>query len=145
MTTRPERRHVARLPIPSQFGSPGQEDQPVHLCDLSPEGACIEHVRPLPDWETCFVELPLSLGGVRLQGEVVWSRVGGHKPGAEGKSRVYYQSGLHFTVLTPEQQAGLMAALELLKTTQEAPPPERPTGTAEGAPGESGRIVKDRA
>jgi hypothetical protein len=77
MATRPERRCVARLPVPSQFTSPGLENKAVCLVDLSPDGACLEHVRPLPDWDMCFVELPLALGGVRLQGEVVWSRVGG--------------------------------------------------------------------
>jgi len=128
-----DRRRVARLPVPSQFTSPGLENEVVRLVDLSPDGACLEHVRPLPDWDMCFVELPQALGGVRLQGEVVWSRVGGRQPGAAGQGRAYYQSGLHFTLLTPVQRAGLTAALAILKAAQAAPPPERPAGTAEGA------------
>ena len=130
MANSPERRRVARFPILSQFSSLGQEPQQVHLCDLSPEGACIEHFRPLPDWDICFVELPPALGGFRLQGEVVWSRRGGRKPVAEGRSLVYYLSGLRFALLTSEQRAGLTAALEILKATQEAPPPEGTAGTA---------------
>ena len=131
---RPDRRRVARLPVPSQFTSPGLENEAVRLVNLSPDGACLEHFRPLPDWDMCFVELPLALGGVRLQGEVAWSRVGGRQPGAAGQGLVYYQSGLHFTLLTPAQRAGLTAALAILKATQATPPPERPDGTAEGAP-----------
>ena len=132
MLTSPERRHVARLTVPIQLSGPGPEGQQVCLVDLSPEGACIEHVRPFADWSISVVDLPPALGGVRLQGEVVWSRVGGRKPGAEGKGLVYYQSGLHFTLLTPEQRAGLTTALQLLKAAQEALPPEQPAGPAEG-------------
>ncbi len=134
-----ERRRVARLPVPSQFNSPGLENEAVRLVDLSPEGACFEHVRPLPDWDTCFVVLPPALGGVRLQGELVWSRVGGRQPGADGKGQIYYQSGLHFTLLTPEQQAGLTAALHILKAAPESPP----TGSAGEAPRERGGSAKD--
>jgi len=81
---RPDRRRVARLSVPSQFTSPGLENEAVRLVNLSPDGACLEHFRPLPDWDMCFVELPLALGGVRLQGEVVWSRVGGAAAGGRG-------------------------------------------------------------
>lgn len=53
MAKQPERRRVARLLIPLQFSSPGLEEQPVRLVDLSREGARIEHARPLPDWNKC--------------------------------------------------------------------------------------------
>jgi hypothetical protein len=43
--------------------------------------------------------------------------MGGHKPVA-GKRLVYYQSGLIFRWLTPEQQAGLAAAMKLPTAAQ---------------------------
>jgi len=109
----------------------------VRLLDLSPDGACLEHPRPFANWDPCFMDLPPALGGIRLQGEVIWSRVGGRTPGAEGKQLVYYQSGLHFTLLTPEQLAGLMAALEILRSAQGASAPARAAGEAPGASGET--------
>ena len=108
---------MARLIVPAQLGGPRLGLQPVRLCDLSPEGARIEHFRPLPKWTLYFLDLPRALGGGRLQGEVLWSRMGGRKSVA-GKRLVYYQSGLIFRWLTPEQQAGLAAALEILTATQ---------------------------
>ena len=138
----PERRHNARLTIPSQFSDPGLADQQVRLVDLSPEGARIEHLRSLPEWDICFFALPRALGGIRLQGQVVWSRVVGRQPDTQGGRQFYYQSGLGSTELTPEQRAGLTAALKLLKTAQDASSPARPTGAA---PGENGETAKGRA
>lgn len=99
---------------------------------LSPEGARIEHVRPLPVWNMCFLALPRALGCVRLQGEVPWSRVVGRKQGAKGEWQLYYQSGLTFLLLTPERRAGLTAAQEIVKAAEEDPSPEQPAGTARG-------------
>ena len=124
MVKRPERRHVARLSVPAHLSSPGLEAHEVRLVDLSPLGARIEHFRPLPGWNTCFLVLPQSLGGIRLQGQVVWSRAVGRQPDTQGGRQIYYQSGLRFTELTPEQRAGLTAALEILQSAQEARPPE---------------------
>jgi len=124
MATRPERRRVARLPIPSRFSGPGLEEQPVRLLDLSREGARIEHVRPVPDWNLCVLTLPPALGGIRLQGEVVWSRVMGPKLGPKGAPQIYHQSGLTFILLTPAQQDALAAALKRLKAAREPPPPK---------------------
>ncbi len=118
-----ERRRVARLPIPSQFSSPGQEEEPVCLLDLSPEGARIEHVRPVSDWQRCSLTLPPALGGVQLQGEVIWSRVIGRKAGPKGGHYLYHQSGLTFILLTPAQQDGLVAALKRLRAARDRPPP----------------------
>ncbi len=66
----------------------------MRLLDLSPRDARIEHVRQLPDWTLYLLDLPRALGGVRLQGEVLWSRVSGYKAVGPGKRLVYYQSGL---------------------------------------------------
>jgi hypothetical protein len=94
----------------------------VRLLNLSPEGARIEHVRPLVDRGLCFLDLPLALGGAWLQGEAIWTQVTGRQEVVEGKGGVTYQSGLHFTLFTPWQRASLTAALDLLKAAQEAPP-----------------------
>ena len=116
----PERRHVARLTIPSHLSRPSQrEEQDVRLVDLSPEGDRIEHLRPLANWSLCFLDLPWALGGVRMQGKVIWSQAGESKPAVDGKRLVHYQSGLTFRLLTPEQRAGLTAALEILRAAQE--------------------------
>ncbi len=119
MSRRRERRHVARLMVPSVLRGAGSEDQEVWLVDLSREGACIEHFRPIPDWRMWFLTLPPALSGVRLHGEVLWSRAAGRMPSAKGERQVYYQSGMAFRYLTPEQQAGLATALEVLKAAQE--------------------------
>jgi len=96
----------------------------VRLLDLSREGARIEHARPVPDWQMCSLTLPPALGGIRLQGEVVWSRVVGRKLGSKGARQLYHQSGLTFILLTPAQQDGLAAALKRLHAARERPPPE---------------------
>jgi len=119
-----ERRRVARLPIPSRFSGPGLAEQPVCLLDLSRAGARIEHVRPVPDWQLCSLTLPPALGGIRLQGEVVWSQMLRRKRGPRGLGQIYHQSGLTFILLTPAQQDALAAALKRLHAAQERPPLE---------------------
>ena len=118
MAMTPERR-VARLLVPAQIAGPRRGLHQVRLLDLSSQGACIEHFRPLSDWTMYFLELPRALGGVRLQGEVLWCRKGGRRS-VMGKRLVSYQSGLTFRWLTPKQRAGLTAALEILQATQKA-------------------------
>ncbi len=115
MGTRRERRHTVRLGVPSLLCSLGREDEEVRLVDLSPAGARIEHVRLIPDWKKWFLVLPRALGGARLQGEVVWSRVAGVRRNAEGERLVFFQSGMLFHLRTPAQRAGLAAALEILR------------------------------
>ena len=119
MASIPERRHVARLPVPAQLSGRGMGELQVRLLDLSPDGARIEHVRPLPDRVLCFLDLLPALGGTRLQAEAVWSHITGYRPGTEGKSVVTFQSGLRFTLLTPAQRAGLAEALRILTAGQE--------------------------
>jgi hypothetical protein len=145
MTTRRERRHVARLIVPAQLGDPRLGFQQVRLVDLSLEGARIEHFRPLPKWTLYFLDLPRALGGTQLQGEVVWSSMGGRKAVAAGKRLVYYQSGLSFRWLTPEQRSGLTAALQVLEAAREAPSPEQADGTVGEAPGAGGEKATGQA
>lgn len=119
MATQPEHRHVARLIVPAQLAGPRQGLHQVRLADLSTQGARIEHFRPLPTWTPYFLDLPRALGGIRLQGEVLWSRRAGRKRVLAGKRLIYYQSGLLFRWLTPAQRVGLAAALDILKGAQE--------------------------
>ena len=142
MDNRPERRHLARLSLPAELSGPGLEAHEVRLCDLSPQGARIEHFRPLPDWNMCLLVLPQALGGLRLQGKAIWSRALGRKQIAKGEKQVSYQRGLTFTFLTPDQREGLTAALKILEAAQEAPPPAGPTGTANDRGGATRSMAK---
>ncbi len=119
MAEQPQRRRSARLPVPAQLSGRGIGELQVCLLNLSPEGARIEHLRPLPDRVLCFLDLPPALGGTSLQGEVVWSHITEYRPGPEGTSVFYFQSGLHFLMLTGEQEAHLAEALRILKAAQE--------------------------
>lgn len=111
-----ERRRVARLTVPSHLGGFELELRLVRLLELSSEGARIEHPEPLHEGVVCFVDLPPALGRVRLTGRVVWTRLHKGEQTFEGDTRVYYQSGLAFVGITPEQQTALAAALEILRT-----------------------------
>jgi len=124
MVEPPERRHVARLSIPSRLGGVELELRLVRLLDLSPEGARIEHAGHLHEGLGCFVDLPPSLGRLRLTGRVVWTRLHKGEQTLEGDRNLYYQSGLTFTGVTPEQQTALAAALHTLRTANEWPEPE---------------------
>ncbi len=130
MARRPDRRHVARLTIPSQFSDRAVEQQPVRLVDLSLHGARIEHPDPLNAGLLCFIDLPSALGRGCLSGRVVWTKLHRDEQTLEGARQRYYRSGLAWTGLTPEQQGTLTAALGILKVAQEGPPPEQPAGAA---------------
>lgn len=136
MVNIPERRHTGRLTVPPQFNAPWPAEQDERLVDLSPEGACIEHLGSVPHWDVYFLVLPRALGGIRLQGQVVWSRAMGQRLNAQGVQQVSYLSGLRFASLTAEQRAGLTHALEILRAAEEAQPAPRPAGEAPGATGE---------
>jgi len=104
-------RRVERLTVPRQFRGLGLGTETAQLLDLSPAGARIEHVKPLHNWTSYFIDLPDALGGNRVKVEVVWSQVSGHKPVDEGKRWISYQSGLAFIQSTPEEQAAIKVAL----------------------------------
>ncbi len=111
-----ERRRVARITVPWHLTGPGLEVRLVRLLELSAEGARIEHPEHLHEGLVCYVDLPPALGRVRLTGEVVWTRLHKGEQTFEGDKHVYYQSGLTFVGITPEQQTALAAALEILRT-----------------------------
>ncbi len=122
MGTRRERRHVARLTIPPQFSDRELEQHQVRLLELSPEGARIEHSAPLNTGLMCFIDLPRALGRGSLSGRIMWTRLHRDEQTLEGKQHRYYQSGLGWTGLTPEQQGALAAALDILQAAQEPRP-----------------------
>ena len=111
-----ERWRVARLSLPLYPGGFEMELRLVRILDLSAEGARIEHPEPMHEGLVCFVDLPPALGRVRLTARVVWTRLHKGEQTFEGDKRVYHQSGLTFIGITPEQQTGLAAALETLRT-----------------------------
>ena len=112
-----ERRRVARLTIPwQQLIKPSLEPRWVRLLELSSEGARIEHPEPMHEGVVCFVDLPPDLGQARFAGRIVWTRLHKGEQTFEGDKHAYYQSGLAFVGLTPEQQTALKVALAILKT-----------------------------
>jgi hypothetical protein len=112
----PDRRRVARITIPSHLSSFKLELRLVRLLDLNADGGRIEHAGHLHEGLVCYVDLPPALGRVRLTGQVVWTRLHKGEQTVEGDRHVYYQSGLTWTGVTPEQQTALVAALEILST-----------------------------
>jgi hypothetical protein len=121
MTGMAERRRVARLGVPRGLGGGAVELRQVHLLDLSPAGARIEHEEHLHEGLVCYVDLPRPRGRVRLTGRVVWTRLRDTEQTLDGDRRSHYESGIEFTGPTPEQQAALAATLATLQTAQDLP------------------------
>ena len=121
-----ERRRVARLTVASHLGGFKLGVSPARLLDLSSEGARIEHPGHLDKGLVCYVDLPPALGRVLLAGRVVWTRPQRGEQTFEGNKQLDYQSGLAFVGITPEQRTALTAALEILKTANDAPEGESP-------------------
>jgi len=111
MLEQAEQRRVERLTVPRHCRGAGRGAKVVHLLDLSPAGARIEHGEPLPDWSSFPMDLPRALGGGRVQAEVIWSRLAGRKRVVEGKGRLVYQTGLAFPHSSPAEEAALRVAL----------------------------------
>ena len=118
MTKGGERRRNARISIPSEFSLPGLASQRIRLVDLSPEGARIEHRHVLQTGVVCFVDLPPPLGPGTFRSRIVWTRLHRDEQAPEGNRQRYYQSGLAWEGLTPEQLGALAAALEILKAAE---------------------------
>jgi len=114
-TPTPDRRREARLTVSQQLKGTGLERRLVRLVDLSATGARIEHTDPVSEGLVCDMDLPPALGRGRLKGRVVWTRL---QQTFEGDTHRSYQSGLVFLGLTPEQQAKLANALQILKTNE---------------------------
>jgi hypothetical protein len=89
----PERRRVARLPIPSQLSGPGWEVHQVRLLDLSAQGARIEHSRSLPERDVFFLDLPPALGGPICRGKPSGPKRLNIPRGPRGKEGPSYKAG----------------------------------------------------
>jgi len=116
----PDRRRVARLTVPRHLRGGELELQLVHVLDLSPLGARVTHREPMHAGAVCYVDLPPTLGRVRLTGRVVWTRLRGYEQTLEGDRRSHYESGIEFTGPTFDQQTALAAALATLQAAQDA-------------------------
>jgi hypothetical protein len=127
MEETPDRRQVARITVPWHLSGPGLESRLVRLLELSSKGARIEHPDHLDEGFVCYVDLPPALGRVLLAGRVVWTKPQKGEQVIEGDKRVYYQSGIAFVGITPEQRTGLATALEILKTEHDQPE-HKPSG-----------------
>ena len=60
------------------------------------------------------MDLPPSLGVVRLTGRVIWTRLRSTEQTLAGDRRDLYESGIEFTDLTPTQEKALADALATL-------------------------------
>jgi hypothetical protein len=116
--TGPERRRVMRVDVPRQLRGRDLEPHFVHLLNLSPLGARVTHLEPWDTGFVCSVDLPPSLGTVRLSGRVVWTRLRSTEQNVAGDRRDHYESGIEFTDLTAAQQKALADALVTLQTAQ---------------------------
>ncbi len=114
----PDRRQVPRLGVPWQLTEPSRDLPLGRLLDLSSMGARIECPDLLHEGLVCDVDLPPTLGRGRLTGRVVWTRPHKRAQTFEEDTRVYYQSGLAFVEITPEQREALEVALQILKTSE---------------------------
>jgi hypothetical protein len=115
MDESPDRRRVARITVPWHLSGPGLELRLARIIDLSPAGARIEHLEPLREGVSCVIDLPPTLGRIRLMGRVVWTGIRGGEQTLDGERRLHYQSGVAFIEVTPEQQAGVERALDVLR------------------------------
>jgi PilZ domain len=115
-----DRRRDARLTVPGRFRGGDLELHRVHVLDLSARGARIAHREPLHAGGIGYVDLPPTLGTVRLIGRVVWTRLCGTEQTLDGDRRAVYESGIEFTNLMSAQQAALATALATLQAAQAA-------------------------
>ena len=112
MTDYQKQREVPRIALPQRPTARARATLEVRLLDLSLKGARIEHLNLLRPKAACTLELPSALGSVVLAARVVWSRVVGTEPSAEGERPLIYQSGLMFPQVTADQHTTLAQALE---------------------------------
>lgn len=121
MSDRLDLRRVARLTVPQQLREGEVGHHRVHILDLSLLGARIRHQALLHDGVVCYLDLLPALGGLRLIGRIVWTRLHGTEQTVEGERRSHYESGIEFTYPTPAQQAALATGLAMLQAAQDPP------------------------
>ena len=118
LRTESERRRVMRVDVPRHFRGRELEPHFVHLLNLSPLGARVTHLEPWDNGVPCSVDLPPTLGTLRLSGRVVWTRLRSTEQTLAGDRRDHYESGIEFSGLTAEQQTALAVALDTLRAAQ---------------------------
>jgi len=121
MVTGPERRRVMRVDVPRHLRGRELEPHFVHLLNVSPLGARVTHLEPWDKGLVCSVDLPPTLGVLRLSGRVVWTRLRSTEQTLAGDRRDHYESGIEFTSLTAAQQTALAAALATLQAAHTPP------------------------
>lgn len=121
MRTRPDPRRVARLTVPASLREGEFAHHRVHILNLSPLGARIAHEALLRGEVVCYLDLPPTLGGLRLTGRVAWTWLRGTEHTLAGDRRSHYESGIEFTKPTPDQQAALASALTKLDFARTGP------------------------
>ena len=121
MVTGADRRRVARLMVPRRWGGGDLELHLVRLLDLSALGARIAHREPLHAGGIGYLDLPPALARLRLTGRVAWTWLRRVEQTVEGERRSYYESGVEFTSLTPEQRAALVTVLATLQAAEATP------------------------
>jgi hypothetical protein len=112
-----DRRAVPRTTLGERPAARVRGLREVHLLDLSPTGAQIEHLDLFRFGASCALDLPPPFGALSLPAEVVWRTVVGRKRTLGGESHLVVRSGLRFTRLTGAQHAGLADTLHYLATT----------------------------
>ena len=107
-----------RVDIPRQLRGRDLEPHFVHLLNLSPLGARVTHLELWQEGVGCAVDLPPTLGILRLTGRVVWTRLRSTEQTLTGDRRDHYESGIEFTNVTPAQEKALADALATLQAAQ---------------------------
>ena len=95
------RRRVGRVLLPA--GVPGRLDDqvPVTVLNLSPQGACLEHAVPLLPVQPCILTLPLpDADPLCLPADIVWTKAEPVAPG-DREAPPLYHSGLEFRDVPP--------------------------------------------
>ena len=67
------------------------------------------------------MDLPATLGALRLTARIVWTCLHDTERTLEGNRQSHYQSGVEFTAPNPAQQAGLAAALATVQAAMDQP------------------------
>jgi hypothetical protein len=116
-----DRGRVMRVDVPRHLRNGALAPHFVHLLNLSLLGARVMHLELWHEGVVCFVDLPPSLGMLRLTGRVVWTRRRSTKQTLAGDRRDDYESGIEFTNLTSEQVRALADALATLQAIQDGP------------------------
>ena len=108
----PRKRRYARLTFKEPLTDQITATHDVHILDLSPGGARVEHTTILRPGGTCHLRLPLQHDSVTVLCHVVWSRAVGRAEGEQRGTGLLFHSGLEFRAMAPEVHKRLLAFIE---------------------------------